>query len=508
MKRPILVLFIVFAVFFGGLAPTWAGEAVQLRILYLNDFHGFAEPHRPVGSPDIVGGMAYLAGEVNRLRGERPTLLLAAGDMVQGHPWANLFDGKSTIEVMNAMNFSAMVLGNHEFDFGQKSLQNIIRLANFPVLAANVRGVPGLKPYIIKEIGGLKIAIIGLVTEETPTATHPNNVQGLTFTPTKETASGVLKELAGKYDLALCLSHLGFPEDRRLAEVVPDIQVIVGGHTHTRIENPVRIGDTLIVQAWEHAKVLGVLDLTIKDRKIISYEGKLISIGPERQQPDPPVTKIVDHYKNQNRLLLEEKIGTALTDLQAAGSRHRETTMGNLITDILRKETKADCALMNGGGLRADINKGPIRKKELFSVLPFPNYTVVVKVTGEELKALLEHGLSGRDGGGQFPQISGIRLEYSLKAPEGQRIKRLWVQDKPWNPQKWYSLATNDFIIAGGDGYDLLKNLFPMEAGYLKKDKRVLLVDSGRALRDLVIHFIKARKQISAKLEKRIINID
>ncbi len=245
------------------------GNRFNFRILYVNDFHGFAEPYQPSGSPGKLGGIAYLAGEVNRLRKEHPTLLLAAGDMIQGNPWTNLFEGKSTIEVMNTMDFSAMVLGNHEFDFGQEVLKDRIREARFPILAANVQGIPLIKPYILKEISGLKIAIIGLITEDTPTTTHPDNVKGLTFTTMIDSARKVMQGIEGRPDLVIVLSHLGVPADRRLAESVKGIQVIVGGHTHTRIESPMKVNETLIVQAWEHAKVLGVLDLTIQDRRVI-----------------------------------------------------------------------------------------------------------------------------------------------------------------------------------------------------------------------------------------------
>ncbi|MBA4392761.1 MAG: multifunctional 2',3'-cyclic-nucleotide 2'-phosphodiesterase/5'-nucleotidase/3'-nucleotidase, partial [Desulfobacca sp.] len=369
--------------------------------------------------------------------------------MIQGHPWANLFEGKSTIDVMNTMDFSAMVLGNHEFDFGQKILTIRIGEARFPILTANVQGIPGIQPYLIKEIAGIKIAIIGLVTEETPTATHPKNVEGLSFTSAQESAQKALRELGNRPDLVLVLSHLGLPADRIMAEAVKGIDVIVGGHSHTRIETPIKVNDTIIVQAWEHAKVLGVLDLTIQDRKVITYQGKLIPIGPDRQKPDPLVAEIVDHYKKQSAALVDEVIGEAQVDLEGKGARSRETTMGNLITDIIRQDTQADCVLMNGGGIRADIIKGPIRMKDLLSVLPFSTYQVVVRVTGQELKAILEHGLSNLSGdGGQFPQVSGIRLEYTSQAPVGQRIQNLWIRDKRWNPEGWYTLATNDYLIA------------------------------------------------------------
>ena len=141
-KQPnCLVLSLIIVLVFFNI--TWAGEELQLRILYLNDFHGFAEPHQALGKEGLAGGIASLAGEVNRLRQGQPTLLLAAGDMIQGNPWANLFQGESTIDIMNAMGFTAMTLGNHEFDFGQEVLQKRISQAQFPILTANLSPFPG-----------------------------------------------------------------------------------------------------------------------------------------------------------------------------------------------------------------------------------------------------------------------------------------------------------------------------------------------------------------------------
>lgn len=485
----------------------WAGEVVQLRILYVNDFHGFAEPYQPSGSPGKLGGIASLAGEVNRLRKEHPTLLLAAGDMIQGNLWANLFEGKSTIEVMNAMDFTAMALGNHEFDFGQEVLKKRVREARFPVLAANLQGMPGLlNPYILKEVSGLTIAIIGLLTDETAITTHPKNVLGLTFSPIIETSQKILRELGDKPDLVIALSHLGLPADIRLAQEIDGIQIIIGGHTHTRIESPMKVKEALIVQAWEHAKVLGVLDLSIQDRKIIQTEGRLIPIRPDLQQPDPVVMEIVERYKRETGEILEEVIGEAQVDLTGNGSRSRETNLGNLIADILRKETGADVALINGGGIRADILKGPIRMKDLFNILPFFNHPVVLKVSGLELKNILEYGLSGQDGtGGRFPQVSGIQVSYTPSAPEGQRITSFLVGGEKWDPQGWYSLATNDFLAAGGDGYDLLKQIVGKKNGDSSPlGSRVVLFDSGREIRVMVIDYLKNKKQISASVEGRI----
>jgi 5'-nucleotidase / UDP-sugar diphosphatase len=498
-----LSLFCLAAVILFSLSAV-AGEPTNLRILYLNDFHGFAEPSKSSANPDQWGGLALLAGQVDRLRRERPTLLLAAGDMIQGHPWANLFEGRSTIEAMNAMQVSAMVLGNHEFDFGQKTLLQRIEEAKFPVLAANVKGLIGTRPCVLLKAGGLKIAVIGVVTEHTPTATHPRNVQGLTFSSPITAVRKTLQSLEEKPDFLIVLSHLGFPSDRRLAQAVPGIPLIVGGHTHTRIEAPVKVNDTLIVQAWEHGKVLGMLDLTIQDGKVMHQEGRLIPIIPGSVPPDPQVARIVEDYQNRAAARLEEVIGEALVDLQAYGARYRETNLGDLVADILRQDTRAEVALINGGGLRDDISRGPIQEKHLLSVLPFRNFPIVLKVRGRELQAILEHGVSDLNGSGRFPQVSGMRFTYKPAASLGERIVSLRIGDKPVNPEGWYTLATYDFLAAGGDGYSIISQLLNAKDAYYAKSPRLVLFESGREIRELVTDYIKARKEITAKVDGRI----
>ena len=158
--------------------------------------------------------------------------------MIQGNSWANLFRGKSTIDVMNAMKFDAMVVGNHEFDFGPKVLKERMAQARFPVLGANVKGLAALKPYVVKNLQGVRVAIIGVVTPETPVATHPRNVAGLTFTTPESAVKKYLPELKGRADIIVVLSHCGFQADQELAARVPGIDVIVGGHSHTKILQP------------------------------------------------------------------------------------------------------------------------------------------------------------------------------------------------------------------------------------------------------------------------------
>ncbi len=508
MKRslPVLVSLVLFIFL---LVPA-SGEQHALRILYVNDFHGFAEPYRPLGSDKLEGGIAYLAGEVRKLRAEVPSLLLAAGDMIQGNNWANLFQGRSTIEAMNAMKFDAMVVGNHEFDFGRDVLSKRISEAEFPVLGANVEGFDALRPYTVKEVGGVKVAIIGVVTGDTPVSTHPRNVAGMKFDPPAEAVKKYIRELKGKADVIMVLSHIGYAEDRKLAEEVKGIDVIVGGHSHTMLAKPADIGGTIIVQAWEHAKALGVLDLTVDNGRIYGYQGRLEYIKPAAGGEDKAVEAIVEKYRDRVSTVLDERIGTAEVDLDGENVRKGETNLGDLIADIMRKTSGADAAIINGGGIRTSINKGEIKVKDVYSVLPFDNYIVAVKLTGMQIRQALEHGVSAVERGeGRFPQVSGLSFTYTPSAPPGSRVRQVSIGGRPLQPGLEYSVATNDFLAAGGDGYEAfggaVKSSKDFEAvGGMMKGEKLVYSDAGRWLRDVVIEYIKEHKKIRPEVEGRI----
>ena len=430
MKRPrcivwSLLLFLLFTTFAHG-------QQAEIRILHINDFHAFAEPYKPLGSDELSGGISYLATKANELRKEQPSLLLSAGDMIQGDNWANLFQGESVIKWMNEMRFDAMVVGNHEFDFGQEVLKKRISEARFPILGANVVGLRSLKPCIIKELHGAKIAIIGVTTEDTPISTHPKNITGLKFLSPADTVEKYVKELRGQSDILIVLSHIGYSVDRILAEKVKGVDVIVGGHSHTRINDPVRVGDTIIVQTWEHGKALGVLDLTIEGGEIVRFKGRLEEIKPEKGKEDRATASLVEKYKKRVDAALDEEIGTAEVNLDGENVRRRETNLGNLISDVMRSVSGADVTLINGGGTRASIKKGVIRVKDIYSVLPFDNYIVAIKLTGKEIREALEHGVSGvEDGEGRFPQVSGMTFKYSPSEKRGWRIKAIFIAGKP-----------------------------------------------------------------------------
>ena len=487
-----------------------SAEQIRLRILYLNDFHGFAEPYKPFGSDKLLGGVAYLASKVAILRSEGPSLLLAAGDMIQGNNWANLSQGKSVIELMNAMNFNAMVVGNHEFDFGQETLKKRIAEAHFPVLGANVEGFDSLKPYIIKEISGVKVAILGVVTEDTPISTHPKNVSGLKFIPVRLSLQKYMDELRDKASIIIVLSHIGYANDRLLAEQVKNIDVIVGGHSHTKALSPVVINHTIVVQAWEHAKALGVLDLTVDNGKIIDFNGHLEEIEPKPGEEDINIMSIVDKYRRDVDAVLNETIGEAAVDLDGENVRRRETNLGDFVADRMREVSGADVAIINGGTIRASIKKGAIAVKNIYTALPFDNYIVAIKLSGKQILETLEHGVSAIEKGeGRFPQVSGLTFKYSLSSQPGTRVKEVSISHKPLDADKEYIVATNDFLAAGGDGYKAFGEAvrssgnFSITGGLMKGDNLVYS-DSGRWLRDVLTGYIKEKKFIAPAVEGRI----
>ncbi|MBA4391429.1 MAG: multifunctional 2',3'-cyclic-nucleotide 2'-phosphodiesterase/5'-nucleotidase/3'-nucleotidase, partial [Syntrophus sp. (in: bacteria)] len=442
---------------------------------------------------------------------EKPSLILAAGDMIQGNTWANLFQGKPAIEVMNAIGFHAMVVGNHEFDFGQEVLKERIREAKFPVLGANVLGLPAfIKPYVIKEINGLKVAIIGIVTEDTPTSTHPDNVSGLNFLPVSDTVDKYVKEVRDKVDIVIVLTHIGYNADMMLANNVKGIDVIVGGHSHTKTDKHLLVGNTIIVQSWEHGLALGVLDLKIRDGKIVEADGRLEEIKPASMSKKDDVALIVEKYSAQMNALMKQAIGEALIDLDGKNVRIKETNLGNFFADMMRNESGAEAAIINGGGLRTSIKKGTITMHDVYSVLPFNNYIVSIKLSGKQIRETLEYGVSAVElKEGRFPQVSGISFTYAPTGKSGSRVDSIRVNNEPLEPDKIYVVATNDFLAAGGDGYQTFREAIKASGdfsttGGVMKASAIVYNNAGKWLRDIAVQYVTTRQKINPAVEGRI----
>lgn len=479
------------------------GEAAttHVTIAHTNDTHG----HIQEDKNQKEFGFAKIATLLKEWREENKNfLLLDAGDTFQGTVFTNQFKGESLIPILNSLNYTLMTAGNHEFDFGYEQLLKLRDSLNYPVINANVFTANGknlLVPTFKAEIGGKKFAFVGFVTEETPILTHPDNVKGLTFKSPVEVAQKIVPELKKEVDHVVVVSHIGIEEDREIAKNVPGIDLIVGGHSHTPIKSPELVNGTYIVQDWEYGKSLGRADLYYLGEELVAFDGGLKEYD-ETVKADPEVDKLVQDLVMKIDSVMNVVIAKSEVPLDGDRTlvRTRETNVGNLIADIMLERTqsieghKADIALINGGGIRTQLNAGDITKKDLYTLLPFENNTLsVIEVTGEELKQVLENGVSQVEkGAGRFPQISGMSFTYNPTKPAGERVIEVKVADKPLEMTKVYKLATINFIAAGGDDYTMLKKPF---------------FDTGLSMYSVVEEGLIKRKVVSPKVEGRIVEV-
>ena len=495
----ILALAVTMLVLLGSPATARQAE-IDLTILHVNDTHGHIVPYldKSVDSEQQVSGAEYLAKMVERERAANPdgTILLSAGDMFQGTPISNLFHGKPVIEIMNYMRYDAMALGNHEFDWGQDVLHTIISSASFPVVSSNIRKrggghIQGVKPYVVLKRKGVRIAVIGLTTPETSYSTKAENVAGLTFVHPEKVLPALIRRVRAQgASIVVVLSHDGLDSDRLLARKVRGIDVIVGGHSHTAIKDPVVESGTVIVQAGSNGIYLGVLHISFdkQSKKMLSFtrkdELKLVSTAPGAQM-DPNVAQIIDKYDSQVRAEFSKVIGTTTADL--VRDRSRECNLGDLIADAMREASGAQIAFQNGGGIRADIPKGPITLETLFTVLPFDDDLVSMDLTGQKIMELLEKSVLAEN----LLQVSGMRIVYDLSKPSGVKVAAAEVAGNLMEPQKIYKVATNDFLATAGGPFNVFK-----------QGRNVTF---GPPLRDAVVDYIRKNSPINPKVQDRIL---
>lgn len=441
-----------------------APELTKIILLHTNDTHG-----RAAESGSSMG-FAKIAALAKRILEENPnTLLLDAGDTFHGTTFATLQKGRSIVEVMNEVGYDAMAAGNHDFNYGYERLVELNHMAHFPILSANVHyenGTRLLEPYVIKETAGIKIGLFGLTTPETTYKTHPNNVQGLIFTDPAEEAKKIVAELRDQVDVIIAVTHLGIDASStdtsiKIAREVEGIDVIVDGHSHsTLVEGLQGEHDTLIVSAGEYTQNLGVVELLFdEEKKLISKRARLITHEEaEHIPPDVSVLQVIEQVEQEQEAVLSEVIGASSVRLEGEREfvRTGETNLGNLIVDAMLDITGAEVAMMNGGGIRASIEAGEITKGDVITVLPFGNYIVIKEVKGADLKAALENGASAYpDPKGAFPHVGGMSYKIDPERPPGNRVYDIFAAGEPLDLNRTYSLATNDFMAAGGDEYTM-----------------------------------------------------
>ncbi len=438
-------------------------DYTPLKIVHTNDTHARIEEGRFAGM-----GFAKIATKVKAVRENNPNVLvLDAGDTFHGQTIATIVQGESVVKVMNEIGYDAMTAGNHDFNYGQERLLELEDMTNFPILAANVYKEDGtslLKPYIIKEVGSLKVGIFGLATPDTTYMTHPKNVEGITFNDPVEAAGEMVKELQDKTDVIIALAHIGIAESSSVTSVeiakgTQGIDIIVDGHSHTTLPEGMMVGETLIVQAGEYDKNLGLVDLVYENGEIKDLSASLLTKDEAAElKEDEDVVSIIADIKAENEKITS--VVVANTDIHLDGERAQvrtgETNLGNLIATSMLKSTGADIALTNGGGIRASIQIGEITKGDVITVLPFGNYVVVKEVMGSDILAALEHGIDSYPSAkGAFPHVAGMTFKFDASKEGGGRLVEVKVGDQMLEPNKTYKLATNDFLAAGGDDYKM-----------------------------------------------------
>lgn len=485
-KILILLLIAVVGLLTGGYFFYQGFSKEKVTILYTNDLQGRILPYaaRWVEGEEkpLVGGNAALA---TCLKGMRYDLLLDAGDFFQGTPEGDFTGGESVIEIMNELDYDALTLGNHEYDQGNENVKRLAGMAQFPFLGANIidertgERVKYAKPYIIKELKGIRFGIFGLTTST-------SICEGLKFEEVIPAAKECLKELEGKVayapelqrrnaDIIIGLTHLGFDEkeekevtDYQLAESVPGIDIIFGGHYEKELHPPAISPKykTIICQTRGNGAYLGQLDLVIdkKKKKIIKHKGRIITLWVDEYPPDEGVASLVERYASKVRKVMDEVIGEATEAIRRDPEAKEESAIGNWQTDLMREFAQTDIALQNSFGIRGDILKGKITKRDIYNVSPFDNTLVTMELSGEEIWQILEESV----GEAGILQVSGMKVIYNKEKPKGKRILEIEIEGKPLKPKKTYSLVTNSFLA---------ENVKSFKKGRNVKDTRMKLSD-------------------------------
>ncbi|MBI4842110.1 MAG: 5'-nucleotidase C-terminal domain-containing protein [candidate division NC10 bacterium] len=464
-----------------------AERSARLTILQINDVYEISPVEK-----GKKGGLARVATLRDRIARESPNLVFVLpGDFLSPSTMSSLFQGSQMVATLNATGLDLATFGNHEFDFGLEATRERMRESRFTWVSSNVldpaSGLPfgGAAPFVLREVGGIRVAFIGLVTPETHTLSK--GASGLKFLdPIQAAKEVVARARRARADVIVALTHQDMADDKQLAAAVPEIDLILGGHEHVPLD--ARVGRTLILKTGSDAVSLGRIDVTVTTGKAgRKIESKWELIPVTDQIPDKPeVAALVKQYEGLMAAELNVVVGATSVPLDTRNEivRTQESAVGNLITDLMRAALQADVALINGGGIRGNtvLPAGQIRRRDVLTILPFANKVVKLDVTGETLRAALENGLSQVERtAGRFPQVSGIRYTFDPKRAAGSRLVSVTVGGRPLETQARYTLATFDFILGGGDGYTMLKEgkvLVKAENGPMDSD---VLIDRLKA---------------------------
>ncbi len=439
-----------------------SSKCVQITLLQVNDVYQFMPVDR-----GTQGGLARVSALRKQIMKDSPnTLFLLSGDTISPSVESIKTKGQHMIDAWNNIGLDYATLGNHEFDFGPDELLKRMKESKFQWLAANVtdnkgNSFGGMPPFVIREMDGIKVGIFGILLPDTKTTSKPG--PDVRILGSCETAKRIVPQMrAAGAQVIVALTHLTMREDKQLAHCVPEIDIIIGGHEHTLLQS--LAGRTPIFKMTADARQLGRFDLTV-DRatgKLQSVDWEVIPVN-DTVAEDPQFAAVTEKYKDL-LATYNEMVGRTRVRLDARSEANRtgETNVGDFVADSLRQATNADVALINGGTIRADTiyEPGPLSKHDVLAILPFGTEVVKIELTGATLRRALEHGVSQSEPGeepGRFPQVSGLRFSFETSSPAGSRVKKITVGGQPLDDRKTYTLATNVYLVGGGDGYEMFK---------------------------------------------------
>lgn len=475
------------------LLPVPAGaQPASLVVLHFNDDYQLAAVEG-----GKLGGLDRLAGLVRQYQArERCTLVLFAGDLISPSVESSLYRGAQLIDGFNLLGVDAATFGNHEFDYGPAELQKRVAESKFPWVVANafapgVRPFPGTRMYLVRDVCGTPVGILGLITVETETASSPGGIWFGDPIAVARVLVPIMQRAGARRIIAL--THLRVDEDEALLRAVPAIDLVIGGHEHDPLTRTV--GGRLIAKAGSDAKWLGETRLPLAGPPAATHT--LVTVD-EKSPVDPAMAALAKRYAEQFTRDMDVVIGEAPAPLDARNSavRQQEAALGNFIADVMRQAVAADVAITNGGGIRTNalFPPGPIRRRDVFAWLPFGNVIVKVAVRGADLRLALENGVSQwQQVGGRFPQVSNIAFTFNPDRPVGSRVLDVRVGGQPLNDAARYTVATNDFMQRGGDGY-----------GMLASAEVLINAAGGPLMATAVIEAVQRARTITPRLEGRI----
>jgi 2',3'-cyclic-nucleotide 2'-phosphodiesterase (5'-nucleotidase family) len=445
LSFPCLVIWLTFLTLY-----TQADQR-RLFILHTNDTHGYIESYEK-------GGLERIAALVGYYREMYPgqVLLLDGGDTSLGTPLSGTFYGKPTAELIDLMNYDAVALGNHEFNWGKDKMQALTLSMNTPVLCANLVTEDGSpQPYAgftVVERNGVKLGIFGLVTPDTPRRAPVESTRDWKFLEPALAARVALAGMPDDVDAVISLNHLGVAADKDLAQAVPEIDMIVGGHSHSALSEELYQGQTPIVQAGCYGEYLGVAEIEVDTEedtlRLLNYR----LIPALEAEPDEQAHLIIERYAAELRPLMRRKIATVSERLNKhAPDNSYDTPLGNFISDVFRDQASTDIALYNRGGVRFSMEPGPLTVAQVFELFPFDDPVNVLEATGAQIKLVIEQGTVDGEGPVSTSGLTAVIRD--------QTVSDIRVNGKPLDPKSIYTIATTRFLSDGGDGMAALSAL-------------------------------------------------